>query len=127
MFLRKLRAMLVPLVLLLVVVLCFGWDAPLPGGASASFLWNVLLGALLGCALCLLPTLTGSGARERFAAQRWLACVLLALVLLYQYGAAHWGVRIPFLQWMLAENARVLFAEGCVLGCALVTAIRAKR
>lgn len=127
MFIKQCKALFAPLLILLGIIFLFGtkWTflGALPGGA---FIVDALLGALLGCALGLLPLLYGGG-RERFVAQRWFACAILLTVMAYQYSAAFAGVRIPWLAWLDAAHARVPLAEGCLLGCCAVGALRARR
>ena len=127
MLFRQLKALFAPLVILIVAVFLFGttWITfeRVEGGA---FLINALLGALLGCALALLPLLYGA-ARERFAVQRWIACLLLLAVLVYQFAAQYAGAHVSWLGWLRTEEARAVFAEGCLIGYCLVGAIRARR
>jgi len=125
---RKGKVLLTPLLVMAAIVLVLGsrWS-PLTG-AAGRFVWETLMGAAFGLVLGLMPVLSGEGARGGFATYRWLAFALVMLVMLYQYMAAFWGVRISGLAWLhVAESELARFAEGCLAGYCLFGALRARR
>ncbi len=127
MFFKQCKALFAPLLIMLGIILLFGmtWRffGALPGGG---FIIDALLGVALGCVLGLLPLLYGN-ARERFVTQRWFACAMLLIVMIYQYSSAFAGVRIPWLSWLNATHGRVPLAEGVLLGYCAIGAMRARR
>jgi hypothetical protein len=124
-FAKRGRVLLAPLAVLALVVFLFGKSVALFSGREAGFFWNVLLGLALGLALGLLPVLSGDAMRERFALQRWIACALIGVALIYQFAAAFWGLDIPWMRWLHAADTPRLLAEGCLLGYCIFGALRA--
>ncbi|MDR3051008.1 MAG: hypothetical protein LBU67_04740 [Oscillospiraceae bacterium] len=129
MFVKQCRVVLMPVLLLLAVVFLFELKFSASGVPNFDFLWTALLGALLGCALCLLPLLAGTNStRDRYAAPWWFACALVLLVILYQYFCTIQNpAPLPTLRWLRIRTPAPLSGEGVLLGYLFVTAVRAKK
>lgn len=122
MFTRKLVVILVPL--LLAAALC--WIYPLLG--SLGFFSNVLRGVLLGGVLALLLPLSGAGKRkEPFGHLLWVPTLLLALAVVYQYGAATFGWQLPVLSLLATYNGQIILVECAFVGYMGMTCLRTRR
>ncbi len=121
MFTRKLVVIFVPLAL--AAVLC----RVLPLLDGLGFFSNVLRGALLGGALALLLPLSGAGKRkEPFGYLLWVPALLLALAVVYQYGAATLGWRTPVLSLLSTQSGQVILVECAFVGYMTVTCLRTR-
>lgn len=91
------------------------------------FFSNVLRGALLGGALALLLPLSGAGKRkEPFGYLLWVPALLLALAVVYQYGAATLGWRTPVLSLLSTQSGQVILVECAFVGYMTVTCLRTR-
>lgn len=122
MFLRKLTVMVVPL--LLVAVMCLVLQ--LLGGLGF-FSW-ALGGLILGALLALLLPLSGAGKRkEPFGHLLWVPTLLLALAVVYQYGAATFGWQLPVLSLLATYNGQIILVECAFVGYMGITCLRTRR
>ena len=130
MFWKKCRALFSPLAVALFIVVFIGNEWKLLEGNAGEFIWEVFLGAMLGALLGVLPILHGDTAKLRFVTQRWLACAVLAAMLIYQYTAMFEGVRIPWLSFLNGASGgarRMILCEATLLGYCALSAVRAQK
>lgn len=126
MFLRKLMAAVLPLVMCLALCALF----PFLGKTfpDLGFFGYVIQGLLMGLALALLIPLMGGRRRDPFVGLFWVSIVGLAAVMTYQYlliaGTIQAGI-FAFLS-VAGRNAAVL-VESAFLGFLLTAVLRAGR
>ena len=126
MLLRKLVAALTPLLLCLLTSVLFRWlDGLMPSG---NFFLFVLKGLLLGLCVALLLPVAGISTRNN-GLMHWLfvAAVVLALLVLYQYLETVRVVNWPALKTLISINGQVVLVESTVMGFLLLTGILGRR
>ncbi len=118
---RKIRAAVVPLLALGATCALALFDVRLDSVAQFSFIWDVLLGAVVGALLALLPSLSGfPGKQNALTSMFWICGFVSLLLIFYQYMSLVTGVQVPQLAF-LAPSPRARIAESAVLGyCSLV-------
>lgn len=124
---RNLRVLVVPL--LVFIALCalamFHFDIPII--ADFDFIWDVLLGAVLGAAFALLPAMSGFPVRRNAQTGIFWGCGFLSLaVIFYQYISQVTGMRIDALTFLASPGTRARIVEGAMLGYSSLTAGRGK-
>ena len=121
MFLRKLTVIAVPLGMLLLLCLI----TPLLSRMHP-FFGSLLFGAVLGVLLALLLPLAGATRlREPFAWLMFVPSAVILLILLYQFLAANQvGHTLPVLRLLVANDPRVIMAEGAFAAYMLTFSIR---
>jgi len=124
---RKFRAAVLPLFLLAGVCSLAYFSLRIDAIAKFDFIWDVLLGAVLGGALALLPALSGFGARRNAYTGMYWVCGFTALLLIfYQYMNSVTGAQVDSLTFLLDPGPRMRVAEGVMLGFCSVVAGRGK-
>lgn len=119
---QKIRAAVMP-VLLLVLAYGLAWyNINISEIAQFDFIWDALLGVLLGIALAMLPTMSGFKLRKNAATGMYWICGFLTLLLIfYQYMTMVTGMKLDVLAFMHPTTARVRIVEGVILGyCSLI-------
>ena len=124
---RKARAVVVP-ALLLAAVTALAWlNVSLDQVAHFAFIWDVLLGAVLGAGRALLPQMAGFGARKNaLTGAFWVVGFLSLLLIFYQYMNLVTGIRVEALSLLAGPGPRMRIAEGTILGYASFIAGRGK-
>ena len=125
---KKLRAMLCPVAVLLVLSMLALWNVTVQAIAYFGFIWDVLLGAALGISLALLPTFCGFGARKNASVSMFWVCGFAALLLIFvQYMSLVTDLALPDLPFLSSSyNGRILVVEGALLVYCSVVAGRGK-
>lgn len=124
---RAVRAAIVPFLLLAVLFAVGRLEPSFPQLAHFDFIWDVLVGALLGVCLCLLPALSGFPPRKnKSVGLFWIAAFAALLLIFYQYMTLITGMRLSVVAFLTGVGSRVRVIEGAVLGYCSVTAGRGK-
>lgn len=124
---RNLRTLFVPILMLAALCALAWFVLELPIIAHFDFIWDVLLGALLGAAFAWLPQLTGFPSRKNAQAGMLWACGFLSLlVIFYQYMTLVTGLHIDFLAFLATPGPRLRIVEGAFLGYCSFIAGRGK-
>lgn len=114
---RKLRAAAVPLLILSGLVLFASLDVTLDAVAHFAFIWDVLLGALLGAAFALLPQLAGfGGKRNVLTAMCWVGGFCAMMLIFFQYISLITDFRVHSMAFLAAPGPRARIVEGAALG-----------
>ena len=116
------RAMMVPVLLFAAFLLLGAVDLQIPAIAHFDFIWDVLLGAVLGAGLAWLPTLAGFKAkRNATTSMFWICGFASLLIIFYQYMSLVTGSAIQALAFLNVPIARLRIVEGAMLGyCSFV-------
>lgn len=124
---RNVRAIIVP-ILLLVILCALAWlQVQLPIVAAFDFIWDVILGAALGVGLSLLPVLSGFAVRRNaMTSMLWVCGFLSLLLIFYQYMTLVTGLQLDSLAFLATPNTRMRIVEGAILGYCSFTAGRGK-
>lgn len=119
---RNVRAALVPILLLIAVCALAWFNIDLPFIAEFSFIWDVVLGAVLGIGIALLPALSGFTIRRNaFTSMYWICGFMALLLIFYQYMTMVTGLHADFLEFMTHPGPRMRIVEGVILGyCSLI-------
>ncbi|GHU83122.1 hypothetical protein FACS1894196_2490 [Clostridia bacterium] len=124
---RRVRAAVVPLLLLVAIGALTLWDPRVNVIAQFTFIWDVLLGVLLGAGLALLPSMAGIGAHRTPVAGLFWVCGFFALLLIfYQYTVLVADLSPRVLAFLAKPGPRARVVEGVMLGYASVIAARGK-
>lgn len=124
---RNIRAVFVP-ILVLAALMALAWlEVQLAAVARFDFIWDVLLGCVLGMALALLPGLAGFAQKKNVMTSMLWVCAFLALLLVFfQYMTLVTGMRVEGLSFLTTPGTRMRVVEGAVLGHCTVIAARGK-
>lgn len=124
---RNIRAAIVP-VLLLAVVYALAWvQLTIDQIAQFDFIWDVLLGIVLGLGLAFLPGMAGFAQRRNSVTTMfWICGFLSLLVIFYQYISLVTGMRINEIAFLTAPGPRLRIVEGALLGYCSCVAGRGK-
>lgn len=119
---RNVRAVLVPIGLLLALGALAWLVIDVPIIAHFDFIWDVLLGALLGAGLAVLPAWAGYPPKRNAQTGMFWACGFVALLLIfYQYMTQVTGLGIEALAFLSTPGTRMRIVEGAFMGyCSLI-------
>ncbi len=124
---RNFRAAVIPVLLLAAACALAYFDLKFDRVAHFGFIWDVLLGAALGAALVLLPSMSGFSARKNALTSMYWVCGFTALLLVfYQYMTLVTGMRIESLAFLSNPGPRMRIVEGVLLGYCSLMAGRGK-
>lgn len=124
---RKVRAALLPMLLLIGLTALAWLDVRLDRVAHFGFIWDVLLGLMLGMGLCALPALSGFSARRNALTGMYWVCGFASLLLIfYQYTNLLTGVSAEPLAFLTDPGPRMRIVEGALLGFTSLMAGRGK-
>lgn len=124
---RNIRAVFVPILLLAALCALAWFDLSIPIIAEFSFIWDVILGTVLGIALAWLPTLSGfTSKRNQLTGMFWVGGFLALLLVFYQYMVLVTGLNVEALTVISSPGPRMRIVEGAFLGYCSFTAGRGK-
>lgn len=126
MLMRRLAAVLIPIILCLLTCLAFMWlDIWLPQG---SFFQYALKGVCLGlCVAFALPAAGITAKNTGLTGMLYIGAGLLLLTLVYQYLETVGAVHVPALRATLSINGQVVLIESTVMGYLALTATLNRR
>jgi hypothetical protein len=118
---QKIRTVIMPLLLLAAVSALSYFSWTYPGIAKFAFLWDALLGLVLGAGLAVLPQWTGVQSKPNLQSGLFWVGAFLALALLCtQYVGQVTGM-VPFgLMWLTQAGTRACVSEGALMGFCLL-------
>ena len=124
---KRIRSMLCPLLLAAALFALAILGVSIPAIAYFDFLWDVILGILLGGAMNLFPALCGIPAKKNaLTCNYWLCFFILLVILGCQYLSLAMRVHIPFLGVLANPSTRLRIVEGTFLGYCAFAASRGK-
>lgn len=124
---RNVRVAVLPILLMAAATALAWWRPEVHAIAHFSFIWDVLLGAVLGALLALLPQLSGFTPRRNAATGMFWVCGFVSLLLIfYQYATMLTGLSIEAISFLAMPNGRMRVIEGAFLGYCSVLAGRGK-
>lgn len=124
---RRIRAIMVPLLVLTATCALALFDFKLDSVANFSFIWDVLLGSVLGVGLALLPSTSGFISRQNnLTAMFWVCGFISLLLIFYQYLSTITGTHIQGLAFLAVGDVRIRIVEGVFLGYCSAVAGRGK-
>lgn len=124
---RKVQAVLVPLLILAALVALAWLQVDVPIIARFDFIWDVILGAALGLGLALLPQLSGFAPRKNaLTSMFWVCGFITLLVVFYQYMSLVADLHIAALSFLSSPGPRMRLIEGALLGYCSFVAGRGK-
>jgi len=121
---KRIRSMLCPILLFAVVAVVAMMGLSIPAIAYFDFLWDVILGVLLGGALNLFPALCAMTPKKNaLSGNYWLCFFILLVILCCQYLSLTMNLHIPVLYVLANPSTRLRIVEGAFLGyCAFAAA-----
>lgn len=124
---RNIRIVFVPVLILAALCGLAMLEIDVTGIAQFGFIWDVLLGGVIGAALALLPAMAGFNVRRNAQTSLLWVCGFVTLLLIfYQYMTLVTGMRIEALAFLAAPGTRMRIAEGVMLGYCSFIAGRGK-
>lgn len=124
---RYIRAVVVPILLLAAVCMLAWLQIGVEEVAHFDFIWDVLLGAVLGAGLALLPAMAGFAVRKNaLTGMLWVCGFLSLLLIFYQYMTLVTSLQVEALSILASPDTRMRVVEGVILGYCSFVAGRGK-